>query len=84
MTRPKRLSMGCYFLDIGGRRIVLQRCGRSGFRIIMRPGAISPIFKRLRDAAEIAASAANPWPFDVEKKFDGAADLPPYLDRRTA
>lgn len=83
MKRPRRLSMGCYVIVAGGREIVLQRCGRSGFRIIHRYGAISPIFKRLRDAAAIARESANPWPFDVPKKPDLALDLPPFL-RRTA
>ena len=82
MTRPRRMSMGCYCLTAGGQTIILRRMGRSGFRIEHRPGAKSPLFKRLRDAARIAMESAIPWPFDVPKKFCPEADLPPFLDRR--
>lgn len=81
---PKRISMGCYEIRVGAQQILLRRCGRSGFRIEHRPGAISPLIKRLRDAAAIAVESANPWPFTVEKIPDLAADLPHFLDRRSA
>lgn len=81
-ARPKRVSIGCYAVESGGRLILLQRCGRSGFKIIIRPGALSPLFRRLRDAAAVASESASPWPFTVEKKPDLALDLPWFLDRR--
>lgn len=82
-ARPRRVSMGCYAIFAAGETIILQRCGRSGFRIVQKPGALSPLFRRLRDAAEIACQAANPWPFTVAKKPDLDLDMPKFL-RRTA
>lgn len=82
MTRPRRMSMGCYCLTAGGQTIILRRMGRSGFRIEHRPGAKSPLFKRLRDAARIAMEAASPWPFDVPR-LCRPAGLPPISERRT-
>lgn len=81
MKRPKRLSIGTYGIVAGGRTIVLQRVGRSGFKIVMRPGALSPLFRRLRGAAAVAAEAASPWPFDVAKVPDLDLDMPIYLRR---
>lgn len=81
MTRPRRISMGCYAVYPNGQEVKLCRCGRSGFKIVTRPGAISPIFKRLCDAARIAVESASPWPFDVPKKPDLALDLPHFLKR---
>lgn len=81
MARPKRISIGRYAVTSGGTQVILQRCGRSGFKIVTRPGAISPIFKRLCDAARIALESASPWPFDVPKKPDLALDLPPFMKR---
>lgn len=81
-VRPKRVSIGCYAVEAAGRRVLLQRCGRSGFKVVTRAGGISPTIRRLRDAARLAIESANPWPFTVEKKPDLAADLPWFLDRR--
>lgn len=80
--RPRCISIGCYTISAGGKTITLRRMGRSGFRIEQRAGAISPVVKRLRDAAALAIEAATPWPFDVPKVPDLALDLPPFLDRR--
>ncbi len=80
--RPRRLSIGCYYIEANGRRILLQRVGRSGFKVVMRAGAMSPLFRRLRDAAAVAETALAPWPFPVEKRPDLAGDLPWFLDRR--
>jgi hypothetical protein len=67
MKRPHRVSIGRYAVYPEGQTVILQRCGRSGFKIITRPGAISPMFKRLREAVAIAMDSANPWPFDVPR-----------------
>lgn len=84
MIRPRRISIGCYCVEAGGRVVILRRMGRRGFRVEIQPGRASPTFRRLCDAAAAAIEVANPWPFTVEKGFDGALDLPPFLDRRTA
>lgn len=66
MNRPKRISMGCYMVEANGVQVILQRVGKRGFKIVRRPGAISPVVKRLRDAARIALENINPWPFSVD------------------
>lgn len=80
-SRPRRISIGQYAVYSGGREIVIARCGRSGFRIIPKPGMIGAFYRRLRDAAAAANESGSPWPFTVEKKFDGLLDLPQFLNR---
>lgn len=83
MTRPRRISMGCYAVERNGHQVIIQRCWRPrGFQIIHRRGCLSPVIKRLRDAAVIALESINPWPFTVEKKPDLDLDMPKFLDRR--
>jgi hypothetical protein len=65
VTKPKRISMGCYAVEKDGQQVVLQRVGRRGFKIVQRPGAIAPVIKRLRDAARIALENLSPSPFTV-------------------
>lgn len=79
--RPKRISIGCYAVYSGGREIVIARVGRSGFRIVPRPGMIGAFYRRLRDAAAAASESGSPWPFTVAKVPD-AGDIPWFLDRR--
>lgn len=75
-----KISIGQWSLPSG--RVIIQRVGRTGYRVILRRGAKSQMVRRLRDAAELAREIMSPWPFPVEKKFDPVADLPRFLDRR--
>lgn len=79
--KPRRISMGCYAVEVNGTQIVLQRVPGRGFKIVMRPGRKAKLFRRLRDAAAAAVEAADPWPFSVEKKPDLALDIPQFLRR---
>lgn len=82
--KPRRASIGTYSITVAGKTILIRRMGRSGFRIEHRPGAISKVVRRLRDAVTLAVESASPWPFTVDKKPDLAFDLPPFLDRRNS
>lgn len=82
MTRPRRISIGCYAMNIRGEQVVFQRDGRRGFKLRMGKGSLSQRFRRLRDAVAVAQDAVNPWPFTVEKKPDLAKDLPYFLRRK--
>ncbi len=79
--RPARVSIGCYAIEANGQTVILQRMGRRGFKVVQRPGMLSPTFQRLRDAAAAAVAATSPWPFDVPKVFDAALDMPVFLRR---
>lgn len=72
-----RVSIGAYALFVAGKRVILRRNGRKGFRVEMGRSSLHAAFRTLREAVDAARMAAAPslWRTDAMPEAPQAVEL---------